>query len=668
MKCYILHIGVIDHKARVHFVPFYPGVNVITGKSSTGKSALIEIFDYCFGSSDFTVPQGIITQNSQLYFVIASLSETNLILARKGNSNKVYIKEVGQDVSQLNPEQFTMSQFESNYFLPLNDFKKELGRYFGIVLDDIDESIETRQFKGNRKSPTPSIRSLTSFLLQHQNLVANKHAIFYRFDEKEKREQVIDHFKVFAGFVDQEYFVVSQKYNTCKDDIRRLEQRIARRAEEKGQIANKIDLAFKEYVAITGIRMTECTAKDMLINPAHWLVALRNIDIFTDSNSDEYLKQKESLEQDRSQVIGELRRRKNKLSAIQSSIKFAKSYVEEVLSVNVPTESVVRVSECPFCHQTHNHIEMEANKLEGAISWLNKELCRSPYLRESFESDGKKLTEEIELYKCRLSEIEGQIDRLDKQVTDLENRRTIIDLAKILKLRVEGFLEDVLDYKSDDLDSKLASLKNESGELKKLLDNKYAVGSQIRNGEAYINSAMATIGSNFYFEESYRPINLKFSLHTFDLWHETNNGKDKVFLRSMGSGANWLYCHITLFMSLHKYFCSLGDKCKIPSFIFLDQPSQVYFPSVVDTSTAFDPKKIAQDVGRSNSLDDDICAVENLYSQLVVFCNETLKETGIEPQIIITDHADNLKLADGINFESLVKGRRWRTRGFIDPL
>ena len=44
----------------------------------------------------------------------------------------------------------------------------------------------------------------------------------------------------------------------------------------------------------------------------------------------------------------------------------------------------------------------------------------------------------------------------------------------------------------------------------------------------------------------------------------------------------------------------------------------------------------------------------------------SLQQTGIEPQIIVTDHADNLVLDRGLPFESLVKGRRWRDRGFIE--
>ncbi|MBK3467509.1 AAA family ATPase [Pseudomonas sp. MF6776] len=43
MKCFVKYIGIIDNQDKVHYVPFYPGLNVITGKSSTGKSAILEM-------------------------------------------------------------------------------------------------------------------------------------------------------------------------------------------------------------------------------------------------------------------------------------------------------------------------------------------------------------------------------------------------------------------------------------------------------------------------------------------------------------------------------------------------------------------------------------------------------------------------------------------------
>jgi hypothetical protein len=80
-----------------------------------------------------------------------------------------------------------------------------------------------KAYRGNRKAPTPSIRSFSSFMLQHQNLVANKHALFYRFDEKEKRDQTIEHTKIFLGLVDQKFFHLSQEKERLSTEVRSLE-------------------------------------------------------------------------------------------------------------------------------------------------------------------------------------------------------------------------------------------------------------------------------------------------------------------------------------------------------------------------------------------------------------------------------------------------------------
>lgn len=70
MRAHIKYIGIVDRDDHPHIVEFFTGINIITGRSSTGKSALIEIFDYCFGSSEYTVPEGVITEAASIYFVV----------------------------------------------------------------------------------------------------------------------------------------------------------------------------------------------------------------------------------------------------------------------------------------------------------------------------------------------------------------------------------------------------------------------------------------------------------------------------------------------------------------------------------------------------------------------------------------------------------------------
>ena len=73
MKSYIKYIGLIDNEENCHYIDLIEGLNIITGRSSTGKSAIIEIFDFCFGNSENTIPDGVITDNTKLYFLVFNL-------------------------------------------------------------------------------------------------------------------------------------------------------------------------------------------------------------------------------------------------------------------------------------------------------------------------------------------------------------------------------------------------------------------------------------------------------------------------------------------------------------------------------------------------------------------------------------------------------------------
>ena len=665
MKAFIRHIGVIDHGNKVHSVTFSSGVNVVTGKSSTGKSALIEIFDFCFGSSDFTVPEGVITKCADIYFVVMQVQESNLILARRRQGKNAFIKNETDDLFVIDPHNFSLSYFDSDYFLPLNDFKKVLSREFGLRITDAEENLTAREYRG-RKSASPSVRSFVSFMLQHQNLVANKHAIFYRFDEKEKREQVIEHLKVFLGFADQTYFVKSQELNALMAEKRGIELQIPRLAVRKKNAAEKLQSALDEYVAISGHELKIGNMTDVVTNPRPVLDYLQKMTVEVVAVSDEHVRLKQEAERELAKLTAKLRKGQQKLSAIKSSIQYAKIYTEEAEAVAVPTEAELLVSKCPFCNAQHSSVEHEANRLNDAILWLNEELSRSKYLLESFEEQEQKTYRELDDIRSEVSSANQKIRSIDSQIVELERYRTQYELALKAKLHVESILEQLLDKPYQEFEKQLTEIKVKISELNRFLKNNYNVEHKLNEAEKRIWSLMADIGNRFEFEESYRPINLYFSLKTFDLWHEFNSRK--VFLRSMGSGANWLYCHLTLFLALHRYFCSLGAHCLIPSILFIDQPSQVYFPSVLDNAIEFSPKEIADKEGaaRKRPVDEDIKAVTNLYSQLVKFCQETLKETGIEPQIIVTDHADNLTLDGNVPFESLVQGRRWRMRGFIE--
>lgn len=663
MRAYIKYIGIVDRDDHTHAVEFFTGINIVTGRSSTGKSALIEIFDYCFGSSEYTVPEGVITEAAAIYFVIFSIKNSFLVLGRKPNDKHGFIKEE-TTLPQL--KDFTIGYFESSYFLSLKDFNVELGRYFGIDISDTDEDLAQRAFRKNQaKKPRPSIRNFTTFMLQHQNLVANKHSLFYRFDENTKREQTIEQFKIFAGFVDQEYFTKSQELNKLEQDLNRLKLKqniyVTNREAKKEEINNLL----KEYVAITGIDLSEIHLDHIIQAPQRFIEKIQESDIAIDENSNKYIDQLKQLEVDKNRTLGRIRMLTNKLREIEQSVAYAETYKNTVGTIIEVKETKVHLSQCPFCSHNNESLIEEANQLQEAIHWLNAELNKTPYMLDSFESERKKIQEEIEQEKKVLWNINQKIGSILKIANELQQNRSLAEQGLKIRLKIESILETFVSEHLK-IDEQIDEVSQKIETIKAYMQDNYNLDDKLHKASLYINQQMNELGGNLDFEDSYKPINLHFDINSFELYHKKQDGT-KVYLRSMGSGANWLYCHLSLFMGLNRYFCYLGDRCLIPPILFLDQPSQVYFPvSIKDDNEFFDAKALKEKEGIENYDIDDMKAVENFFSELVAFCNKTIHETEVFPQIIITDHADKLNLTNA-DFETLVHGRRWRSKndGFI---
>ena len=663
MRSFIKHIGIIDKYDNCHHIDLQEGLNIITGRSSTGKSAIIELFDYCTGNSDNTIPFGVITDNACLYFIVMYAKESQLVLARTQSerTTQLFFKIEPEKIDIVN---LNRGYFSDKYFLPIKTFREELSHFCGVNISDTDESEEVVKHKGVKRG-YPSFRNMVSFMLQHQNLIANKHSLFYRFDEKEKRERVIDEFKIFAGFVDQQYYTLSQELDEKKLTLDKYKIESNRFESIKKERISYLDELRKEYHAISGYELFQDVDSSLMINaPQVYLDQMSNMQIKINENSDEYKQQYIDLTKERNQLLFKKRSFLIKLEHVNESIEYARNYASTIDKYHPITEASKNVSECPFCHQINPEPENEASKLKNAINWLNEELRKSPQRIDSFLPQRRELQKEIQGLDKQIYNINNEIKKIEDINNRLEKNRSLEEQSLKLKLKIENELEwsvtKIVQINNHDIEG----LKRKIEEIEFTLKTKYNLSKKLKEAESFINNAMNEIGNKLDFENSYSPINLHFDINTFELYH-LRQDKSKVYLRAMGSGANWLYSHICLFLAIHKFFISLGDKALVPTVLFLDQPSQVYFPATIDINTekfdAIELKKM-----ENKSADEDLKAVTNLYVQIIEFINSVKKEYGFSPQIIISDHADYLDLGR-YKFKDYVINR-WRgmNEGFID--
>lgn len=652
MKTFLKFIGLLDHQDRVHGVKLEKGLNLITGKSSTGKSSLIEIFDFCMASSEDTIPHGVIKDNATLFFLWISINNADYLLGRDITGKEFYI--VGnpkvEDVCELQSTIFDGNDYSED------DYKVQLGLLFGIDATNTAETAD--QIRDKRKGAgRPSVRNMMPFILQHQNLVANKQALFYRFDQKEKRDDTIRQFKVFAGFVDANYYALSVEVSILKEKIDSLKKKITKAEEDIKETYNKLLNDLSVYTDITGKQiLLDITPEKFLNNPQYYKEEIDKLDFFDikiDTDSQAQLRKYRDLEKQENQLMAELREKQIHLEEIVSSIEYIDTYKKALEQTPRPNDVTINYSVCPFCHQHTTHTLAEVDKLRKAIGKLNEELKGIPSIIRPLHEERLKLNEEINVLKNKLGSIDKSKAELDEIIAELKRNYSLQKQAYKTVYRISSRIE----LASNEALKELRKKMDEMGEelMKKQVGlTGYDVDGKMNLAQRTIRQTMEKYRKIIPFEASLNDYSLVFDLKNFELYFSKgyNEHEERKYLRAIGSGANWLNAHLCLFLALADFFYD-QMKSTVPTLLFFDQPSQVYFPAQKDRGETFKPEEESLHVA-----DEDLAAVNNVFSLFYEFCNEHHNDI----QIIVTDHADDLKIRGLAKFDSIVRAR-WRKEG-----
>lgn len=636
MNVYIKSILAFNEEGEKRHVDLTEGLNVITGESKSGKSALLEIIDYCLGSSKSTIPKGEVTKFGYLFALILKFPKYNLVVARKRfdeeGKKQMYLYHSSHDIV---PIELSMEIFTEDYLVSLEQAKIELGKEFGIAVTNSTENIDA--FKSE---PRPSVRNMTSYMFQHQNLVASKFALFYRFEDSQKREQTIKQFPVFAGWVDQQYY----NYRLELDELLKQQKRNEKMQISYSKSTEKIrrDLldTFKRYYMLVGK-----TLDDNLSLPK--LLGLRKS--LPDFTRDSYLSEEmerryEELKKHREELKQQRYDIEMSISNLELSHGYGQTYSSNLKSLKAILNHSIHHNDsydCPVCGQGVESLSQKIVSVGESRKWLVEELASVKGQGNEFHlqihnlnMEKNKLNDEIRRLGFEISKIEAITDRW-KKTKKLDNE--VVYAKAEIDIECKRIEEQLINLRKNDNES-----DKRINELNRLIDgyNLHAYNSQ---AETFFKNNISRIIEKLDFEEEFRPADMNFLLDTFDLYHFDKNSKTRVYLSEMGSGANWLACHVSLFLSFLHFF-AVQESSAIPSILFLDQPSQVYFPE----------KVFVEAKEKSN----DVQKVEQIYKTILEEIDLIAKTASFKPQVIVTDHVGELDI-DGYVFENYLR-KNWR--------
>lgn len=168
----------------------------------------IDGYSHCF----CTIPKGKITDFSYLYTLVMAIDDNTYVIARYNwdDGSKMHFSK---EAKGFEPENLELSYFVEKPALPYKDVKNEIECALGLFVTNMATDADQQGKKA-------SLRNMVSYLFQHQNLMASKFALFYRFSDFYKRKDVIDQFPVFAGMISQEYYSDLIQLNTLKAQLK----------------------------------------------------------------------------------------------------------------------------------------------------------------------------------------------------------------------------------------------------------------------------------------------------------------------------------------------------------------------------------------------------------------------------------------------------------------
>ena len=173
------------------------GLNIITGESKSGKSAIIHILDYCLGSKNCHVPLGIIREKVAWYAVRLLLDEGELFVARRNpDTGKKTSFEIFLDTQPgASPETIEELSANSN----LDGLRKVLSSSVGI-----GENLHVPAEGQTREPLEANFRHAVIYSFQDQSLIDNKNQLFYSQNESFVELAIRDTLPYFLGAVERD--------------------------------------------------------------------------------------------------------------------------------------------------------------------------------------------------------------------------------------------------------------------------------------------------------------------------------------------------------------------------------------------------------------------------------------------------------------------------------
>ena len=615
------------------------GLNILTGKSKTGKSSIIDILDYCFGRSECYVAEGVIRQHVSWFAVEIMNEEDTLLVARRnpGPSQRtnpdIYIRRGSFAELPIYPE--LQKNITEDALIPL------LSRFAGISEN------EHRPISGTRRPLEATIRHALFLCIQKQDEIDSRERLFHRQGDQFIPQSIKDTIPYFIGAIDEDHFIKQAELDVARSELRALETTVAARKQAAKNSTRQIRTFLNDGKRVGIIEQTyESSDIDDIFETLKKSIQVdvRSTNIFTDSG-DTIIKLQDEQKTLRERLSGTVEEARATRLFLNEQSAFAKESSEQAARLasidlyKVDDENQGEV--CPICDSSLEHPVPTVSQINGSLENIKHSLARVGLESPHLQSQLKILEEKRSQLEQSLVASQKSLEEAYKADARAKGQREmIIERSRIIG-RIGAFLEQAGKSEDDDgLEKKIEAAKVKVAALEQLM-NADEVGQRLDTFLSLISKKMSDYAQRLEIEHGSESVRL--DLKKLTVIADTPTGP--ISLNRMGSGENWIGYHVLTHLALHHHLRQQNRP--VPGFVIFDQPSQGHYPPDADGDELVEP------------LDDaDRRAVHKLFELM----NDVANEIGGGFQVIVLDHAH---LHDDWFEKAIVE--EWRKGNFLVP-
>ncbi|MBY4890720.1 DUF3732 domain-containing protein [Pantoea sp. DY-15] len=600
-------------------------VNVISGASRTGKSAVIPIIDYCLGSSTCSIPVNTIRKYCEWFGIVVATEQGEKLLARKEPG----AQRSTNDMFLLEAEKITKIPGRLTKNTNVVAVKRLLDDLANLSNLDFSGGEENAGFDGR-----PAFRDLAAFTFQPQNVVANPDVLFFKTNTYEHREKLRKIFPYVLGAITSDMMAKQFELNRTRQNLHRKERELKEVQRISGQWLADLHSKYSAAHELGLISRPEgLISRDDMIDHLEEMINRTDLTLSvtasTISDALKELRQLESEERQFSLELHTLRHRLEEMHRMQGGVQQygeALNLQRDRLGLSEWLLSYTgNESDCPMCG---THTDSPKRRLNMLVNRLAEAEVASGV--ENNRDVTSALDRELQRVTRDIDNVAESLKMVQMRKRALSGRSREARELQFSTSRTERFLGNIESsltlHRSLGRDSELSEEVENLREQVELLE----VELREKDIEARKHRALRIINTNagkllhgLDVENPSAPISLEIN----DLTIKVLNADRDDFLSEIGSGSNWLSYHLAVLLSLHQFYLSQAYS-PVPGFLVLDQPSQVYFPK-----PAQQQGQILPDEPRIR--DEDVEAVRRAFE---VMGSVVLGEKG-RLQLIVLDHA-----------------------------